>query len=63
MRGGHRTTRAWNQNGVRCSAEVLIKLAWETALAKGNDDQCVRLLLSDFFGEAVESWNPTVVYF
>ena len=63
MRGGHRKTRAWNQNGVRGSTEVLIKLAWETALAKGKDDHCVGLLLSDFFCEAVESWNPTVIYF
>ena len=37
---GPRTTRGWNQCGVKGSAELIIKLAWETALAKGYEDQC-----------------------
>ena len=37
---GQRTTRGWNQCGVKGSAELFIKLAWETALAKGYEDQC-----------------------
>ena len=43
---GHRTPRAWNQYGAKGSAELFIKLAWETALAKGYADQCVCLLAS-----------------
>ena len=51
-----------NPYGVKCSAELLIKLAWETALAMVHENQNVRLLLSDF-REAVASWTPTGVYF
>ena len=35
--------RGWNQHGVEGSADRLIKLAWETAVAKGHEDQSVRL--------------------
>ena len=47
--------------GVRTAPRnLLIKLSWKTGLAKGHEDQCVRLLLSDD-SVAVESWKPTVV--
>ena len=57
---GHSATSAWNKYGVKGSAELLIKLSWEKALAKGYEDQCARLLLLDST-EAVESWKLTVV--
>ena len=46
----------------RCenSAELLTRLAWETALAKGYEDPRV---LADFSGEAIDLWKPTVVKF
>ena len=52
--------RVWNRRCVKVTPERLIKLAWETALAKSCEDQCVRLLLSGS-GEVVESWKATVV--
>ena len=52
---GQKTTRAWNQYVVKGSAELIIKLAWETALAKGYEDQCP----CAFFGLLQRS-SPTV---
>ena len=58
FRQGQRTTRAWNQNGVRGSAELLIKLAWETTLAK---DQCAFASFGLLLRRSrIVDWNPTV---
>ena len=53
---GQRTTGGWNQYAVKGSAELIIKLAWETALAKGYEDQCP-CAFSDFCSEAVQLWS------
>ena len=58
---GHRATRAWNKYGVEGSAELIIKLSWETALAMGYEEQCARLLLLDST-EAAGSWKLKVVH-
>ena len=37
---GYRTTRAWRDYGVKGSAELLIRVAWKTALDKSYEDRC-----------------------